>query len=174
MQITGFAFAGEIIGLDALAGNAHISNAIAMEDTEVCVIRMSDLNYLSKEIPALAYRITRLMSQEISRSHNLVLSLGAMRSEQRLAAFLINLSQRFTCLGYSGSEYVLRMSREEIGNYLGLTLETVSRLLSRFAKEGLIRIHQREVQILDFNGLQALIQHDPVHRAELPKLRVCN
>ncbi|ETF01799.1 transcriptional regulator [Advenella kashmirensis W13003] len=174
MQITGFAFAGEIIGLDALAENAHISNAIAMEDTEVCVIRMSDLNFLSKEIPALAYRITRLMSQEISRSHNMVLSLGAMRSEQRLAAFLINLSQRFTCLGYSGSEYVLRMSREEIGNYLGLTLETVSRLLSRFAKEGLIRIHQREVQILDFNGLQTLIQNDPVHRVEFPKLTACN
>lgn len=114
MQITGFVFAGEIIGLDALAENVHVSNAIAMEDTEVCVIRMNDLSYLSKEIPALAYRVTRLMSQEISRSHSMVLSLGAMRSEQRLAAFLINLSQRFACLGYSGSEYVLRMSREEI------------------------------------------------------------
>ncbi len=167
MQITGFVFAGEIIGLDALAENQHLSNAIAMEDTEVCVIRMTDLTYLSKEIPALAYRITRLMSQEISRSHNMALSLGAMRSEQRLAAFLINLSQRFTCLGYSGSEYVLRMSREEIGNYLGLTLETVSRLLSRFAKEGLIRIQQREVRILDFNGLQSLIQNDNVHRIEV-------
>lgn len=172
MQVTGFVFAGEIIGLDALADNQHLSNAIAMEDTEVCVIRMTNLSYLSKEIPALAYRITRLMSQEISRSHNMALSLGAMRSEQRLAAFLINLSQRFTCLGYSGSEYVLRMSREEIGNYLGLTLETVSRLLSRFAKEGLIRIHQREVRILDFNGLQALIQNENLHRIEVHKAAV--
>lgn len=174
MQITGFAFAGEIIGLDALAGNVHVSNAIAMEDTEVCVIRLSDLAYLSREIPALAYRVTRLMSQEISRSHGLVLSLGAMRSEQRLAAFLINLSQRFACLGYSGSEYVLRMSREEIGNYLGLTLETVSRLLSRFAKEGLIRVHQREVQILDFNGLQTLIQNENLHRAGSTKTTGCH
>ncbi len=166
MQITGFVFAGEIIGLDALAEKVHLSNAIALEDTEVCVIRMNDLNFLSKEIPALANRFTRLLSQEISRAHNVVLSLGAMRSEQRLAAFLLNLSQRFACLGYSGSEYMLRMSREEIGNYLGLTLETVSRLLSRFAKEGLIRIHQREVRILDVNGLQSLIQNENFQKAE--------
>ncbi|CFO79796.1 transcriptional regulator [Bordetella pertussis] len=80
-----------------------------------------------------------------------------MRSEQRLAAFLLNLSQRYAALGYSSTEFVLRMSREEIGNYLGLTLETVSRLFSRFGREGLIRINQREVRLIDLPGLKQLI-----------------
>src|SRR3546814_6917332 len=88
----------------------------------------------------------RLMSRELGRSYQMLASLGGMRSEQRLAAFLLNLSQRYAALGYSSTEFVLRMSREEISNYLGLTLETASRLFSRFAREGLIRINQREVR----------------------------
>jgi CRP/FNR family transcriptional regulator len=80
-----------------------------------------------------------------------------MRSEQRLAAFLINLSQRLTALGYSSTDFIMRMSREEIGNYLGLTLETVSRLFSRFAREGVIRVNQREVKILDMAALNELV-----------------
>ena len=97
------------------------------------------------------------MSREITRSHQMLASLGSMRSEQRLAAFLLNLSQRYASLGYSSTEFVLRMSREEIGNYLGLTLETVSRLFSRFARDGLIRINQREVRILDQPALKQLL-----------------
>lgn len=96
------------------------------------------------------------MSKEISRSHQVLLALGSMRSEARLAAFLINLSQRLAALGYSSSDFVMRMSREEIGNYLGLTLETVSRLFSRFARDGLIRVSQREVRILDMEALKQL------------------
>lgn len=97
------------------------------------------------------------MSREITRSHQMLATVGAMRSEQRLAAFLLNLSQRYAALGYSSTEFVLRMSREEIGNYLGLTLETVSRLFSRFGREGLIRINQREVRLIDLPGLKQLI-----------------
>jgi CRP/FNR family transcriptional regulator len=96
------------------------------------------------------------MSKEISRSHQMVRALGSLRSEQRLAAFLMNLSQRMHTLGYSASEFLLRMSREEIGNYLGLTLETVSRLFSRFSRDGLIRVQQREIQILDMDALREL------------------
>src|SRR3546814_4411617 len=105
------------------------------------------MDQLSQQLPILQQQFRRLMSKEISRSHHLIMALGALRSEQRLAAFLVNLSQRLAALGYSASEFVLRMSREEIGNYLGLTLETVSRLFSRFAREGLIRVQQREVHI---------------------------
>ncbi|NYT85752.1 fumarate/nitrate reduction transcriptional regulator Fnr [Pollutimonas harenae] len=156
VQITGFLLPGEIIGMDGLLDNTHVSNAIALEDSEVCVIRIDELDELSHHLPVLQQQLRRLMSKEISRSHQLVMSLGALRSEQRLAAFLINLSQRLSTLGYSPSEFILRMSREEIGNYLGLTLETVSRLFSRFAREGLIRVHQREVHILDMGGLRLL------------------
>ena len=115
---------------------------------------------MANHLPSLQQQFRRLMSREITRSHQMLASLGSMRSEQRLAAFLLNLSQRYASLGYSSTEFVLRMSREEIGNYLGLTLETVSRLFSRFARDGLIRINQREVRILDQPALKQLLGHE--------------
>jgi CRP/FNR family transcriptional regulator len=160
VQITGFLLPGEIIGMDGLLENVQVSHAVALEDSEVCVIRIDDLDMLSQHIPVLHQQLRRLMSTEINRSHQLVMSLGSLRSEQRLAAFLINLSQRLTMLGYSSSEFVLRMSREEIGNYLGLTLETVSRLFSRFAREGVLHIQQRQVQIVDMQTLRTLAGTD--------------
>lgn len=156
VQITGFLLPGEILGMDGLLDNTHVSHAIALEDSEVCVIRLDEMDRLSMQLPVLQQQFRRLMSKEINRSHQLVMSLGALRSEQRLAAFLLNLSHRLSALGYSPYEFVLRMSREEIGNYLGLTLETVSRLFSRFAREGLLHIHQREVHILDMQALRTL------------------
>jgi len=156
VQITGFLLPGEILGMDGLLHNTHVSHAIALEDSEVCVIRIDEMDRLSLHIPVLQQQFRRLMSKEINRSHLLVMSLGALRSEQRLAAFLLNLSHRLAALGYSPYEFVLRMSREEIGNYLGLTLETVSRLFSRFAREGLLHIHQREVHIIDMQALRVL------------------
>ncbi|HEY9280536.1 MAG TPA: helix-turn-helix domain-containing protein [Eoetvoesiella sp.] len=156
VQITGFLLPGEIAGMDGLLESQQLSHAIALEDSEACVIRIEQLDQLSQQFPVLQQQLRRLMGKEIQRSHQMVMSLGLLRSEQRLAAFLLNLSQRLTALGYSPTEFLLRMSREEIGNYLGLTLETISRLFSRFARESLIRIHQREVQLLDIQGLQEL------------------
>lgn len=160
MQITGFLLPGEIAGLDGLLDNMHVCQAIALEDSEVCVIPLNELDALGQKLPALQPQFRRLMSKEINRSHRLAMALGALRSEQRLAAFLVNLSQRLAILGYSPVEFILRMSREEIGNYLGLTLETISRLFSRFAREGLIRVQQREVHILDMRTLQELSGND--------------
>lgn len=160
VQITGFLLPGEILGMDGLLNNTHTSHAIALEDSEVCVIRLEELDRLSTHFPVLQQQFRRLMSKEINRSHQLVMSLAALRSEQRLAAFLLSLSNRLSALGYSPNEFVLRMSREEIGNYLGLTLETVSRLFSRFAREGLLHIHQREVHILDMQALRQLSGSD--------------
>ena len=108
-------------------------------------------------VPSLQQQVRRLMSREIARSHQVLLALGSMRSEQRLAAFLLNLSQRMTALGYSSSEFIMRMSREELGNYLGLTLETVSRLFSRFAREGVIIVNQRDIKIIDMAALNELL-----------------
>ncbi|MGB6242065.1 MAG: helix-turn-helix domain-containing protein [Castellaniella sp.] len=156
VQITGFLLPGEILGMDGLMNAQQVSHAIALEDAEVCVIRLDEMDSLATQLPTLNLQLRRLMSKEINRSHEQLLSLGSLRSEQRLAAFLLNLSQRLQTLGYSPYEFILRMSREEIGNFLGLTLETVSRLFSRFAREGLIRVQQREVHILDIASLQSL------------------
>lgn len=160
VQITGFLLAGELVGLDGFLEETQLSNAIALEDTEVCVARIADMDRITAEIPALQYQLRRLTSHEIKRSQQLVMSLGVLRSEQRLAAFLLSISQRLAALGYSSSEFVLRMSREEIGNYLGLTLETVSRLFSRFARENLLRVRQRDVQLLDMQALRDLAGTD--------------
>ena len=148
---------GEIVGLDGMIEGEHSSSAIAMEDSEVCVVRVQDIDEISRYVPSLQHQVRRLMSKEIARSHQVLLALGSMRSEQRLAAFLSNLSQRLAVLGYSPTDFVMRMSREEIGNYLGLTLETISRLFSRFARDGVIRISQREVKILDMHALNELV-----------------
>lgn len=160
IQITGFALPGELVGLDGIATQQHSSSAIALEDTEACVIRLDDLDRLSKTIPALQAQLRHLMGNEINRSHRMALTLGSLKSEQRVAAFILNMVDRLGKLGYSSSEFVLRMTREEIGIYLGLTLETVSRLLSRFAREGLIDVQQREVKILNRNALQALVKKE--------------
>lgn len=156
VQITGFVLPGEIIGMDGMVDNTHTSHAIALEDSEVCVISVDEMDRISSHIPVVQQQFRRLMSMEINRSHQMVMTLGTLRSEQRVAAFLLNISQRLAALGYSSYDFILRMSREEIGNYLGLTLETVSRLLSRFARENLIRIKQREVTILDMDALREL------------------
>jgi CRP/FNR family transcriptional regulator len=107
-------------------------------------------------IPTLLHHFHRIMSQEITREQNVMLLLGNMRSEQRFAAFLVNLSSRYAARGYSSSIFQLRMSREEIGNYLGLTIESISRLLSRLKKQGLIRVANREIELIDLIRLRAI------------------
>ncbi len=156
-QITGFYLPGEIVGLDGMFDGMHSSTSIAMEDSEVCVVKLDDIDEVSRYVPTLQHQVRRLMSKEIARSHQVLLALGSMRSEQRLAALLINLSQRLAALGYSSTDFIMRMGREEIGNYLGLTLETVSRLFSRFARDGVIRVNQREIKILDMAALNELV-----------------
>ncbi|MBX6317375.1 fumarate/nitrate reduction transcriptional regulator Fnr [Pigmentiphaga sp.] len=153
-QITGFHLAGEIVGLDGLAGARHASTSVALEDSEVCVIPVRDLSSVAHRLPSLQRQLIRLMSREIECDQQMLLSLGAMRAEERLALFLLNLSERLAARGYSSSVFVLRMSRQEIGNFLGLTLETVSRLFSRFTKAELLRIRRKEIEIVDMEGLR--------------------
>lgn len=156
-QVTGFQMAGEIVGLDGIVGDHHTCDAIALEDSEVCVLPFDRIGELSREVGALQHHLHRIMSREIVREHGVMLLLGTMRAEERLAAFLLNLVQRLQARGFSKSELVLRMTRQEIGSYLGLKLETVSRTFSRFAEEGLIAVHQRHVRILDTDKLRALL-----------------
>ena len=118
---------------------------------------------LSREVTALQSHVHKIMSREIVREHGVMLLLGSMRAEERLAAFLLNLVQRLHARGFSQSELVLRMTREEIGSYLGLKLETVSRTFSKFVEEGMVEVKQRHVRILDTEALQRLVNHQNAH-----------
>jgi CRP/FNR family transcriptional regulator, anaerobic regulatory protein len=152
-QVTGFFMGGELLGLDGIGTGEHNGTAIALEDSEVCVMPYSLLEEMARELPSLQRYLHAVLSREIVRDHGVMMLLGSMRAEERLAAFLTNLSKRFLGRGFSASEFHLRMTREEIGSYLGLKLETVSRLFSQFQKDRLIEVEQKHVRILDADGL---------------------
>jgi len=156
-QVTGFHMPGEILGLDGIGTERHTCGATALEDSEVCVIPFARLEEVSREVRTLQHQFHKVMSREIVRDHGVMMLLGTMRAEERLAAFLLNLSQRFVARGYSPAEFHLRMTREEIGSYLGLKLETVSRVFSRFQEAGLVAVQQKHIRILDPDGLRALL-----------------
>jgi len=156
-QVTGFQMAGEIIGLDGIVSDHHTCNAVALEDAEVCVMPYDKIEDLSREIKGLQQHVHKIMSREIVREHGVMLLLGSMRAEERLAAFLLNLVQRLHARGFSQSELILRMTREEIGSYLGLKLETVSRTFSKFVEDGIVEVKQRHVRILSTDGLKKIV-----------------
>jgi CRP/FNR family transcriptional regulator len=156
-QVTGFQMAGELLGLDGIGSERHNCNAVALEDSQLCVIPYNQLEELSREFGELQRQFHKIMSREIVRDHGVMLLLGSMRAEERLAAFLLNLAQRLQARGFSASSLVLRMTREEIGSYLGLKLETVSRTFSKFNEDGLLEVKQRDIRILDADGLQRLV-----------------
>ena len=156
-QVTGFVMPGEIIGLDAISTDAHTCEAVAMEASEVCELPFAKLEVLSREIPSLQRHLHKIMSREIVRDQGIMLLLGSMRAEERLAAFLLNLSQRNAAHGMSPTQLTLRMSRLEIGSYLGLKLETVSRAFSHFQDDGLIRVKARAIDILALTRLRELM-----------------
>ena len=155
-QITGFQMTGELLGMDAISTDRHHCNAVALEDSEVCEIPFPRLEELFSTMPTLLRHFHRMMSQEITREQSVMLLLGNMRAEQRFAAFLVNLASRYTTRGYSSTNFQLRMSREDIGNYLGLTIESISRLLSKFKKQGLLKVNNREIELLDLTMLKAM------------------
>ncbi|MCC6533121.1 MAG: fumarate/nitrate reduction transcriptional regulator Fnr [Burkholderiales bacterium] len=156
-QVTGFHMMGEVVGLDAISQERHTCDTIALEDSELCEIPYARLEDLTRDIPSLQRHFHRMMSREIVRDQGVMLLLGSMRAEERLATFLTNLSQRFASRGYSAQEFHLRMTREEIGSYLGLTLETVSRVFSRFQEDGLIEVHSKHIRITDVARLRGLV-----------------
>jgi CRP/FNR family transcriptional regulator len=156
-QVTGFQMAGEIMGLDGIVNDRHSCDAVALEDAEVCVLPFARVAELAREVPVLQQHLHRIMSREIVREHGVMMLLGNMSAEERVAAFLLNLALRMEARGFSGSEMVLRMSRQEIGNYLGLTLETVSRTFTRLAQDQLLEVNYRCVRILDLEKLRTML-----------------
>jgi CRP/FNR family transcriptional regulator, anaerobic regulatory protein len=156
-QVTGFQMAGELLGLDGISSDRHTCDSVALEDSQVCVIPYAHLENLSRDFSALQRQFHKIMSREIVRDHGVMLLLGSMRAEERVAAFLLNLTQRLETRGFSASSLVLRMTREEIGSYLGLKLETVSRTFSKFQEDGILEVKQRQIHILDAPSLKKLV-----------------
>lgn len=156
-QVTGFFMSGELMGMDGISTEHYTSDAVALEDSEVCELPFDRLDELAKYLPSLNMHFYRLMSREIVRDQGVMLLLGNMRAEERLAAFLLNLSQRLQKRGFSPNDFILRMSREEIGSYLGLKLETVSRTLSKFNQDGLISVEHKHIRILQPQVLTSMV-----------------
>lgn len=156
-QVSGFQMAGEIIGLDGIVNDHHACDAIALEDAEVCVMPFENIEQLSLEVKSLQHHVHKMMSREIVRENSVILLLGSMKAEERLAAFLLNLVQRLHARGFSQTELVLRMTREEIGSFLGLKLETVSRAFSKFAEDGIIDVKQRNLKIMKPDVLKQIV-----------------
>jgi CRP/FNR family transcriptional regulator len=153
-QVSGFHIAGELVGLDGAAQGRHASATMALEDTDICAIPYTHLTDMASGTHSMQHVISRLMSREILREHSLMMLLGSMNAEERLAAFLLNLSQRYAARGYSEREFHLRMSRAEIGSYLGMKLETVSRTFSAFQQQRLMDVDKRHIRITDIEGLK--------------------
>lgn len=160
-QVTGFYMMGEILGFDGIATDQHMCTAVALEDSELCVIPFDRIEHVGEEMEHLHHHFYMLMSREIVRDHTMMMLLSGMHGDARIAAFILNLSQRFHERGFSSYDLVLRMKREDIGSYLGMKIETVSRILSKFRDQGLLEVHQKHVRILDMNGLQKLVGHHP-------------
>lgn len=158
-KLTGVHLPGELLGLQAISENRHGYDAVALEDSEVCAIPYRKLTALALQHPQLQQQLLRLVSSDISRDEGLLLLLGGMDAGQRIAALLLSLSRRYERLGYASSRFNVRMTRDDIGSYLGLTLETVSRHFSRLQREGVIECHGREVELKNPAALRERADH---------------
>lgn len=165
-QVTGFTFPGELTGIGAIDTGSHPCSVAALEDSTVCGIRYADLERLSRGIPALQRHFHRAMSREISRDYGLMLQLGSMSAKERIALFLLNFSKRRAARGYSATHLTLRMTRMDIGSYLGLRLETISRALSQLREDQIIAVASKHIEIKNLAQLRLMIGYPEVRRAE--------
>ncbi|CUB04003.1 fumarate/nitrate reduction transcriptional regulator Fnr [Marinomonas fungiae] len=156
-QITGFYCPSELVGLSGIDENHYPVSAKALETTTVCEIPFSHLEQLSSQIPSLKHQLFRLMSRKICDDQQMMVLLGKKNADEKVASFLLNLSHRFKKRGYSATAYRLSMSRGEIGNYLGLAVETVSRVMTRFQKNGLIDVDGKEISIINLPEMEKLV-----------------
>jgi len=165
-QITGFHLPGELVGLDAISSTIHPSNARALESVSYCELPFSQLEDLSSKMPSLQRQLLRIMSNEIREDTGLAILLGNSSAEERLASLLLSLSQRFQHRGYSPEQFNLSMSRTDIGNYLGLAVETISRLFTRMQDNCILHVNGKLIDIIDMDALKALTNTCPSHRAD--------
>ena len=146
-QIIGFHLPGELVGLDGVSDGSYCCSAESMEMTSVCELPFTKLENIMSKIGGLQHQVHKLMSKELLTDQQLLLQMGKMNAEQRVAAFLLNISNRFQKRGFSATEFHLPMTRSDIGNYLGLAVETVSRQFSHFQELGTIKVSRKHVII---------------------------
>lgn len=157
-QTIGFYLPGELMALDALKdGHLHCS-VIALETASVCELPLQDLNELCSHIPSLQSQLMRIIGTQIVSDHDKIVLLGNRSAQEKMATFLLMLSQRYNALGYSGTEFNLTMRRHDIANFLGLTIETVSRQLGNLSKTGVITVKQRGIQIKNLDSLKTIVE----------------
>jgi CRP/FNR family transcriptional regulator len=156
-QIVGFHLAGELLGLDGFADGEHTCNALALETSSVCELPLDQLEDLCKAMPSLQRQMRRIMGKEVSAEHKQLLLLGKMNSEERLASFLLGLSARMQERNWKVDEFNLSMPRQDIANYLGMAVETVSRLFASFQNEKIIAVDRRHITILDMARLKSIV-----------------
>lgn len=156
-QITGFSMTGDLLGVSAISTGMHVCDTVALEDSRLCGMRYADFEALGRDAPALQHHFHRIMSAEITTHHEIMFLLGSMRAEERVAVFLLGLSQRYSARGYSGRHFRLPMTRHEIASYIGLKLETVSRAFSRFSDSDIIAVNGKNVEIRDVARLRLIL-----------------
>ncbi len=156
-QVLAFPMCGDLMGADGIDSGHYSSTAISLDTSEVVIVPLASLARLVYECPSLETLLYRVLSRELVRVQNMAWTLGTLGAEGRVAAFLLSLSARLGALGYSRCSFNLRMTRQEIGSYLGLKLETVSRALSALNTAGVIQVHQRSIDIVDAAGLRAVV-----------------
>lgn len=154
-QVIGFHLPGELLGLDAISTGTHQCTAVALDRTSVCAVPFARLEQVAERVPSLQQQLLRIVSREMVEEHNHLAALGRRSARERLALFLYSLSVRLERSGQAGDRFSLTMSRGDIASYLGLALETVSRLMTRLAEEGVIAIDRRHLRILDRSALAA-------------------
>lgn len=168
-QVLSFHLPGELLGLDAIDQGEHACSASALETSAVCEIPFARLEELTALIPSLQHHMYRLLSKEIGHDTDLLVLLGKKNAEERLAAFLLDFSKRLHKRGLSATDFHLSMSRHEIGNYLGLAVETISRLFTRFQEDGLVRVERKHIELLNLQGLENLIASSHLGRRQPPQ-----
>jgi CRP/FNR family transcriptional regulator len=157
-QVLGFTLPGEIVGLDGMSNGQYACSSVALETSSVCQLPFSQLDQLCSEIPSLHRQMMRVVGKEVTADHSMLLLLGKRSADERLAAFLLSLSARFKVRGLSATEFNLPMSRQDIGNYLGLAIETVSRLFAHFQEQNLLRVSRRQITLVDIARLQEMFE----------------
>jgi len=156
-QIVGFHFPGELLGVDGFVDDFHTCNAQALETSSVCEFPIDQLEALCIEQPGMQKQMRRIMGKEVNNDHKLLLLLGKMTAEERLASFLLSMSCRMGERHWKEDKFNLSMPRQDIANYLGMAVETVSRLFAAFQSEKIIEVDRRSISILDMQRLKAIV-----------------
>lgn len=154
--VSGFFLPGEVIGLDALSSEIHPSFAVALEDSQTCDIPISDFLRMLKDSPKLNEVMIKLLSEEMVETRELLLVVGRLEAKTRVALFLLSLSKRLARRRQNPDQFKLTMDRRDIANYLGITIETVSRTLSSFQRDKIIEVHGKQLRIINRQALQQI------------------